>query len=460
MLKLRLITICTFLFSGFAALAQTDSTDEGKLTLSGYIDSYYLTSVKGNPSGNLMGNQQDIIPGSISPTSPNGVGILGGAPAGRAFDRLTNQFALGLVQLKAMYSNKKSDMVIDLTFGPNAELGNFGNSLGGAGSYKPANAYQNSLYGSGISIKQAYWTYKATSKLSFTVGQFGTHIGYEVIDAPVNYHYSLSNLFNNGPFYHIGAKANYAFTDKVGLMVGVVNNWDAMTDWKKQKSFIAQLFLKPADGFNVYLNYIGGFNDDPYKVNVAPSVAGSTVPSSNAANVIIGKASRHLWDLTTGYQITDKFYLGVNAAWGMYTGDSTFKANAKSARIGAGNSKDTSATFLSWGGIAVYANYQINDVLGIGARFEHFQDKYFVRYLGATNNSLTITAPITLANGHLIVKPEFRLDTSPSKFGEKILANGTKENIYYYETRNINSDGGYKSSMNQMTLGCAFIYKY
>ena len=244
MLKLKLIAICTFLFLGISAFAQTDSTDEGKLTLSGYIDSYYLTSLKGNPSGNLMGNAAG--------------GVFGGVPAGRSFDRLTNQFALGLVQIKAMYSNKKSDMVIDLTFGPNAELGNFGNQHNfGASGYSPRNFYQQSLYGSGISIKQAYWTYKATSKLSFTVGQFGTHVGYEVIDAPVNYHYSLSNLFNNGPFYHVGAKANYAFSDKVGLMVGVVNNWDAMTDWKTQKSVIAQLFIKPVDGWNIYFNYIG-----------------------------------------------------------------------------------------------------------------------------------------------------------------------------------------------------------
>ncbi len=460
MLKLKLIAICTFLFLGFTATAQTDSTDEGKLTLSGYIDSYYLTSLKGNPSGNLMGNQQDITPGSITPLTPDGVGILGGYPAGRAFDRLTNQFALGLVQLKAMYSNKKSDMVIDLTFGPNAELGNFGNQTNfGAGAFSPSNFYQKSLYGSGISIKQAYWTYKATSKLSFTVGQFGTHVGYEVIDAPVNYHYSLSNLFNNGPFYHVGAKANYAFTDNFGLMVGIVNNWDGMTDWKTQKSAIAQLFLKPADGFNIYINYIGGTNDDGFKSN--NNIAGKRVSNDYYPATVFGggKFSRHLWDLTTGYQITDKFYLGVNAAWGMYVGDSTFKASAKAARIAEGT--DSTMTFLPWGGVAVYANYQITDMIGIGARFEHFQDKYFVRYFGATNNSLTITAPITLANGHLIVKPEFRLDTSPTRFGTNPADSKGKENgIYYYETKEKDADGKFISSMQQMTLGCAFVYKF
>lgn len=444
MRKITLLTLFSLLSFTYSLKAQ-DSTaaateEEGKLTFSGYIDQYYLHAFNNPESGNLMGNAAG--------------GAFGGAPAGRAFDRLTDQFALGLVQVKAMYTSKKSEMVIDLTWGPNAELGNFGNqrvmSPGGyATGYYPKNAYQSVLYGSGVAIKQAYWTYKATSKLSFTVGQFGTHIGYEVIDAPVNYHYSLSNLFNNGPFYHIGAKANYAFTDNLGLMVGIVNNWDAMTDWKKQKSAVAQLFIKPVDGWNIYINYIGGYNDDGFKAT--STGPGGTVPSiSGYPTYYNGKFSRHLFDLTTGYQITDKFYLGLNAAWGFYTSkDSTFKADAKAATSAYNGGSGKS--MLAWGGIAGYANYAITDMIGIGVRYEHFEDKYGVRYIGATNNSLTITAPITLSSGHLIVKPEFRLDTSPSTWGQN--PDGTP--IYYYEKH----EAG-KSSKSQQTLGVAFIYKY
>ena len=62
------------------------------------------------------------------------------------------------------------------------------------------------MYGTSAAIKQAYFTDRLTPRLSFTVGQFGTHVGYEVIVAPLNYNYSLSNLFNNGPFYHVGLK--------------------------------------------------------------------------------------------------------------------------------------------------------------------------------------------------------------------------------------------------------------
>jgi hypothetical protein len=168
--------------SSSLAFAQTDSTDTGKLSISGYLDSYYLTAFNRPKSGNLLGVDQ---------------------LAGRAFDRLTDQFALGLVQVKLGYASRKTDMVVDLTFGPNAELGNFGNTAGALNGYRPQSPYGAALYGTSAAIKQVYFTYRATPKLSFTVGQFGTHIGYEVIDAPLNYHYSLSNLFNNGPFYHV-----------------------------------------------------------------------------------------------------------------------------------------------------------------------------------------------------------------------------------------------------------------
>src|SRR4051812_9234741 len=102
MRKITFLTLFT-LFSSFLSLkAQdaADSTDTGKLTVSGYIDTYYLTAFNKPGSGNLMGNQQT-----------NGNGAFGGVPAGRAFDRLTDQFALGLVQIKSVYTTKKSEMV-------------------------------------------------------------------------------------------------------------------------------------------------------------------------------------------------------------------------------------------------------------------------------------------------------------------------------------------------------------
>ncbi|TPG65786.1 outer membrane beta-barrel protein [Hymenobacter nivis] len=385
------------------ARAQTDSTDTGKLTVSGYIDSYYLTAFNRPQSGNLLGVDQ---------------------LAGRAFDRLTDQFALGLVQAKLSYSNRKSDLVVDLTFGPNAELGNFGNTTGAFNLYRPASPYLSSLYGTSAAIKQAYFTYRILPKLSVTIGQFGTHIGYEVIDAPLNYNYSLSNLFNNGPFYHIGLKAAYAFSDKTSLMVGVVNNWDNLTDDNKQKSLIAQLSLKPLPTWAVYLNWVGGHGDDTY---LSGLVKAGTLPFS------FDDYQRNLFDLTTTYQVTPKFYLGLNAAYGWYHfGTSSDQQAAAVSALFRSTSPD-------WGGVALYSNYAFTDVLGVGVRLEHFNDNNGVRYLHTTSNTLTITTPVTLAAGKLQVKPELRFDATPGN---------------YYE----NSNGA--GTDRQTTLGVAFIYKY
>ena len=41
--------------------------------------------------------------------------------------RNPGNFQLGLVQAKVVYTNSKSEAVVDLTFGPNANLGNYGN---------------------------------------------------------------------------------------------------------------------------------------------------------------------------------------------------------------------------------------------------------------------------------------------------------------------------------------------
>lgn len=465
-----------------ANLHAQDSTaakkEDGKLTISGYIDSYYLSNFNRPQSGNSMGFGANY-------------GTANGTGYARAFDRLTDQFALGLVQTKFAYSNSKSDMVIDLAFGPNAELGNFGNQRfngATAGGYTtgfaPANPNQQALYGTGAAIKQAYFTYKFTDKWNFTVGQFGTHIGYEVIDAPVNYHYSLSNLFNNGPFYHIGAKTNYAFSDKFGVMAGVVNNWDAMTDWKSQKSIIGQVFVSPLEGMNVYVNYIGGYNDDGFK-------AFSNLPGAKVGNVAYANTGRgyirQMLDLTAGYQVTDRLYVGVNAALGWYSWQIDKNTeeygkpdpNATKTRVAFGNKAwgkslfADSSKYQSWGGIALYANYKINDMFGIGARYEHFDDRNGVRYLGGINNSLTITAPITLADGHLIIKPELRWDTGVLGYAAAGVdpnakdANGKKYTTGggLYETRAVDGDGkvipkGVAQTSGQTTIGLAFIYKY
>ncbi|MFD2936425.1 porin [Spirosoma flavum] len=387
----KIILLISSLFVGFAVKAQdSTSATPGKFTFSGYMDTYYF--------GNFN-----------NPKSQSNLGLNGsGVGNARAFDQRAGQFGIGLVQAKAMYSASKMDAVIDLTFGPFSDLGNYGNYIGPLGPGSTS-----------LAIKQAYITYKATSKLSFTAGQFGTHIGYEVIDAPVNYNYSLSNLFNNGPFYHIGLKAQYAFSDRASLMVGLVNNVDNLFDNNKKKGLIGQLFFAPVTGWNVYLNAIVS--------NEASQAVGTPATGIVAAN----DAHYQLFDLTTTYQITSKFFLGLNAAAGSQKGDY--------------QSLGGPLTSKSWGGAAVYSNYAFTDKFGIGIRYESFDNKNGARALtdatgaGASVNSITVTGNITAADGHLLLKPELRIDSYSANKFEK-------------------NDGSLTKS--QSTLGMAAIFKF
>ncbi|WP_461147026.1 porin [Spirosoma pulveris] len=383
----KVILLLSSLFLGFTAQAQDSTTAApGKFTFSGYMDTYYF--------GNFN-----------NPKSQSNLGLGGAGKAGnaRAFDQRAGQFGIGLIQAKAVYSASKVDAVMDLTFGPFSDLGNYGNYIGPLGPGSTS-----------LAIKQAYITYKATNKLSFTAGQFGTHIGYEVIDAPVNYNYSLSNLFNNGPFYHIGLKAQYAFSDRASLMVGLVNNVDNLYDNNKKKGLISQLFFSPVSGWNVYLNAIV-----------------SNEATNDVDAVTADKATYQLFDLTTTYQVTSKFFLGLNAASGSQKGDYQ----------GTGGP----STSKSWGGVAVYSNYAFTDKFGLGVRYETFDNKNGARALtdaaglGASVNSITVTGNITAADGHLLLKPELRIDSYSANKFEK-------------------NDGSLTTS--QATLGMAAIFKF
>lgn len=372
--------------SSAAVAPKAEGDDTGKFTFSGYLDTYYF--------GNFN-----------NPKSQSNLGLNGGETPGtaRAFDQKAGQFGIGLIQAKAVYTADKVDAVMDLTFGPFADLGNYGNFSGPLGKGSTA-----------LAIKQAYITFKATPKLSFTAGQFGTHIGYEVIDAPVNYNYSLSNLFNNGPFYHIGVKAQYAFSAKAYLMLGLVNNVDNLIDNNKKKGLIGQLFVSPATNWNVYLNAII-----------------SNEASGDVTGVKANDANYSLFDLTTTYQITSKFFLGLNAATGSQKGDYQGYSGP--------------ATAKNWGGVAVYSNYAFTDKFGLGIRYETFDNKSGVRGLldaagnGASVNSITFTANLTGASGHVLLKPEFRLDS-------------------YSATKFEMNDGALSKS--QATLGMAAIFKF
>ncbi len=260
-----------------------------------------------------------------------------------------NSVSLGMIDIALKKKTGKTSFVGEVSFGPRGQYQSIPNA---DGTYAEGT---NSFH-----IQNLYATYAATDKLSFTAGYMGTFIGYEVISPVANFHYSTSYLFTNGPFQNAGIKANYAISDKVGLMVGAFND-----SWNKYQAdpikglnaFGAQLSLAPAEGVSAYINFLDG------------SVSGTIV------------------DLTASFQISDKFKLGLNAA-----------DYSNEGKVG-------------YTGVALYPSLAITDKFGLGLRGEYFDFKE-----GSGDTSVTaFTLSANLKSGGLTFIPEFRIDNNSDK---------------------------------------------
>lgn len=391
--------------------AEEPEPEGPRFTINGYLDSYYFTNFN-------------------KPASRDNMGISG---VGRGFDRRVDQFQLGMIQTVLKYTNKKSEMIADLAYGPNAQYGNYGNVPNFNSAY--GYAIGNDTWSSVI-IKQAYWKYNATDKLSFTMGQFGTHIGYELIEASLNYFYSINHTFNSGiPFYHTGLKGTYAFSDKVSLMLGVVNGFDYVHDNNRSKGVIGQLALAPVENLTMYLNYITS--------NEANADAQGKTPNSNFT----------VYDLNGVYTFSDKFYLGYWFMLGTQYGE----MGAPGVFVPADGDVESTK---KWYGANLYLVYNASDLFSIGLRAETFNNDEGARGLrsynsatdtwaGTSANTFTFTGTFNLAEGNLMIKPELRIDAF-----KKMNGAGSESSQQFQD-----ADGNYTKN-GQTTLGFAAVYKF
>ena len=240
-------------------------------------------------------------------------------------------FALGMANIIASYEGENTGAVADLAFGTR------GTQAVGGGS----DLYINQLY--------AYWNVSENTTL--TMGRFNTFLGYEVISPAGNFNYSTSYLFSNGPFSHVGLKADFALGEDFSLMLA---------------------FMNPTDVNN---NMVGG-----YALGAQLGYAGQFLNLYYDDDEVLGFEI----DYTGGFDLSDDFFLGINGAYQ--------------------NSDD--AGFY---GVALYPQLATSDSFSIGLRGElfglHAKDVDDLPSVFAT----TLTASYTVEN--LTIKPEIRLDS-------------------------------------------------
>ncbi|MFD0794187.1 porin [Mucilaginibacter litoreus] len=265
-----------------------------------------------------------------------------------------NSISIGMIDLALKKKVGKASFVGELSFGPRGQSQSIPNAVG---EYKED---FNSFH-----IQNLYVSYDVTDKFNLTGGYMATFMGYEVISPVGNFNYSTSYLFTNGPFQNPGFKATYAFNSKVSLMAGIFNDsWNLYTSVNKVNTFGAQLMVAPVEGWTAYLN------------------------------LLTGKLSGTEFDLTTSYQITNMFKLGLNAA--------TF---TPADVIGTGG----------FTGVALYPQVGVSKDVTIGLRGEYFKTKNgtYETYGPAPGSSVvaaTLTANIKA--GPLTLIPEFRVDNN------------------------------------------------
>lgn len=237
-------------------------------------------------------------------------------------------FALGMANAVLEYRGEKTGAVIDLAFGPRGDAAVGGYNI-------------NQLY--------VYWDVSETT--TFTMGRFNTYLGYEVISPVGNFNYSTSYLFSSGPFSHVGLKADFALSEDFSLMLAAMNVTDVNNNLTGAYSAGLQLGYK-----GQYLNF---YYDD-------------------------GEALGFEVDYTGGVDISDSFYLGINAAYADNEGDGFY-------------------------GAAIYPQLATSDAFTIGLRGEYYGAMEDGVEDDSTVFSTTLTGSYTYES--LTIKPEFRLDS-------------------------------------------------
>lgn len=281
----------------------------------------------GVPSlGQIMGASGINVSGYVdtSYTYLSGTGAFTSGVANRVFDTTRNSFNLQMIDVTVskLPSNGFGGLV-NLNFGPDADV------VAAAG---PDNTKE---------VQQAYVHY-ASGPLMVIAGKFVTMAGAEVIKSPNNLNFSRSILFGYAiPFAHTGARLTYTISDKLSLMAGVNNGWDAQKDNNDNKTLEV------------------GFSANPVKpLLLAGSLHSGKEYSDSASTSPTGNLGlRNLLDLVATWNATDALSFILNYDYGTQENAVTLGQKAK------------------WQGVAGYANYKFADKWRVALRAETFDDK-------------------------------------------------------------------------------------
>jgi len=364
------------------APAEEPKAEEKSFTLSGSIDTY-LRSTFGTENG-----------------------VAGGFGPSTSFADLKG-FGLGMANLIASYSGEKAGFTADLVFGPRGQAAVFGTDSEQA------------------IINQMFAYYKLSDKVTLNMGQFNTFVGYEVISPAVNFHYSTSYLFSWGPFNHTGLRADFTLANGVVAKLAIMNPTDIVEFNPVNTYTLGGQIGKTSDAGGVWLNVLYGDQDGTLDKD---DFSGSLETSSGNLFQV---------DLTTGWNLSDKFYLGANTSLQSIASGEAFDAS--------GEVQEVDGDAASFFGFAIYPKLTLSETFALGLRAEYFglKNGHLSDYFALDGDGAGSVTEITLTGNYkvsgLTIIPEVRIDSSA-------------------EDAFVNADGEATNMMPSFTL--AAVYKF
>jgi hypothetical protein len=240
--------------------------------------------------------------------------------------------------------------VTDLNFGKTAEI------------LWASTHYSNSTIPSQNSTQefdptQAYLTYTIPlgKGINMQAGKFVTLLGEEVIPVYNNVNFNQSNSFIFGfgiPFTHTGVRAQYSFSDKIGLTMGLNNGWDDPSDSNDGKTVEGQLALTPTEWLSATISGTYGAE----QANHGNSKRGAIDPILTIKPPMI-----------KGLQLIGEYLYASETAPIAVSAFPTSQGNALTGVTSLNEGTD-------WQGAAGYVVYDLNDNIEFATRFEYFRD--------------------------------------------------------------------------------------
>jgi hypothetical protein len=352
------------------ATAQVEEKQEEEPTfsLSGSIDTYFHSAF----------GTTNIYPLDFSTGTPQPSGWTGPTSA---FADLKG-FGLGMANIIATYSGEKVGFTADLVFGPRGRAAVFTSEQG--------------------IVNQMFAYYKLSDGVTLNLGQFNTFLGYEVISPAVNFHYSTSYMFSYGPFSHTGLRADFDLGGGMVAKLAIMNPTDLVEFNPVNTYTFGGQLGHSSDAGGIWLNVVYGDQDG--KLDKDESTPG-----------LSSAGSLFQVDLTTGWNLGEKFYLGLNTSMQSVAAGEGFDSTT-------GELEDLDGDASTFMGVALYPKITLSESFALGLRAE---------YLGVTNGHLGIfgvdadgkgsVMEFTLSGnykvGGLTFIPEFRIDqTSEDSF--------------------------------------------